>query len=284
MLGMGRHAYARPPLTKRHGRVAVRRVWRNAEAQRQIPSGYDGHRAGSAARLVRDQRGGKYVYEKLLLATGGSPNRLPFGGDDIIYFRTLQDYLRLRALVDQANTFVVLGGSFIGSEIAAALTIQQKQVTMLFRERSICEASFPPDLSEHLNEYYREKGVGLMPGDSLAAVERQGTRLLARTASGQSIEADAIIAGIGIHPNVDLAQAAGLAVDDGIVVDEHQRTSVPDIFAASDGAFHFALRGARVGMKTTPVKMGKQAGRNLAAPTELHPRSHLLLGSIRSWL
>lgn len=216
------------------------------------------------------------MYDKLLLATGGSPIRLPFGGDNIIYYRDLQDYQHLRALTERGERFLVIGGGFIGSEIAAALTMIGKKVVMVFPEEAIGANVYPPDLSGFLNEYFREKGVEVVPDDLVASLEQTGNRSTVRTRNGNSFEVDGVIAGIGIRPNLELAQQAGLQVDNGIVVNEHLLTSVPDIFAAGDVArfFHSALgKGVRVEHEDNALRMGKLAGRNMAGAHE--PYTHV---------
>jgi 3-phenylpropionate/trans-cinnamate dioxygenase ferredoxin reductase component len=166
---------------------------------------------------------------------------------------------------------VVIGGSFIGSEIAAALTIVGKKVTMVFPEDGISANIFPSDLSHYLNDYYREKGVEMLTGDSAASVQQDGNRLTVRTGSGRAIEADGVVAGIGIHPNLDLAKEAGLKIDDGIVVNEKLETSIPDIYAAGDAAnfYHSALeKRTRVEHEDNAVHMGKLAGCNMAGASD----------------
>jgi NADPH-dependent 2,4-dienoyl-CoA reductase/sulfur reductase-like enzyme len=129
------------------------------------------------------------MYDKLLLATGGTPNHLPFGNGNIIYYRTFQDYQHLRALTEQGDRFVVIGGSFIGSELAAALTIVGKKVTMIFPEGAISENIFSGDLAHFLNDYYREKGVEVLTGETAASIQKEGNRITVRTGSGRSLEA-----------------------------------------------------------------------------------------------
>src|SRR4030095_3028393 len=131
-----------------------------------------------------------------------------------------QDYKHLRNLTEHGNHFVVIGGSFIGSEIAAALTIVGKKATIIFSGEAIGTNIFPSDLSHFLNDYYLQKGVEVVTGDSVASVQKDGNRLTVRTGSGRAIEVDGVVAGIGIHPNLDLATEAGLKVEDGIVVNE----------------------------------------------------------------
>ena len=138
--------YARPPLSKAlwKGQTTVEKI------MSKIPDGVDVHVGCTAqtldvaAKQVTDSGGETYTYEKLLLATGGTPRRLPFGGDDIIYYRTLDDYRRLRDLAEQQQKFVIIGGGFIGSEVAAALAMQGKSVTMVFPDAGVAAAPFPP--------------------------------------------------------------------------------------------------------------------------------------------
>ena len=267
--------YMRPNLSKGlwKGRP-VEKIWRKTE-ERVTKMHLDCKVTDldPAKKLVRDKSNDEYTYDKLLLATGGTPNHLPFGEGNIIYYRTFQDYLHLRKLTEQGNHFVVIGGSFIGSEIAAALTIVGQKVTMIFPENSISEHIFPSDLSKFLNEYYRLNGVDIMTGDSVASVQKDGDRLVARTGSGRTIEADGVVAGIGIHPNLDLAKEAGLHIENGIVINEQLQTLNPDIYAAGDAAnfFHSALgKRVRVEHENNAVEMGKVAGRNMAGANDTY--------------
>jgi NADPH-dependent 2,4-dienoyl-CoA reductase/sulfur reductase-like enzyme len=238
----------------------VEKIWRKtAERGTELHLDCKATQIEPAKKLVRDASNEEYTYDKLLLATGGTPNHLPFGEGNIIYFRTFQDYQHLRKLTEQGNRFVVIGGSFIGSEIAAALTIVGQKVTMIFPEDAISEHVFPRDLSRFLNEYYRLNGVDVITGDSVASVQKEGNRIVARTGSGRAVEADGVIAGIGIHPNLDLAKQAGLLIDNGITVNEQLQTSNSDIYAAGDAAnfFHSALgKRVRVEHENNAVEMG----------------------------
>jgi 3-phenylpropionate/trans-cinnamate dioxygenase ferredoxin reductase subunit len=222
-------------------------------------------------KYVRDERDEEYTYSKLLLATGGSPNRLPFGGDHIIYYRDFQDYQRLRALSDRSKNFLVIGSSFIGSEIAAALTMAGKKVILVFRGQVIGAKIYPSDLAHFLNDFYSKKGVEVVPGDSVVSLEPTGTRYTVRTKNGSAYEVDGVVAGIGIRPNIELALQAGLRTENGIIVDENLRTSAPDIFAAGDVAnfYHSALeKRVRVEHEDNALGMGMLAGRNMAGAQE----------------
>lgn len=198
---------------------------------------------------------------------------MPFGGDEIIYYRRLQDYQRLRALAEQGQQFLVIGAGFIGSEIAAALSTFGKQVTMVFRDNSIGENIYPPELSQFLNDFYRHKDVELVPSDEVTSLEKNGSRFTVRTRGGLEFQVDGVVAGLGIRPNVELAKSAGIRIENGIVVDDHQRTSAPDIFAAGDVAMfpHKTLgKLIRVEHEDNALMMGKQAGRNMAGADEAY--------------
>src|SRR6185437_10442825 len=159
---------------------------------------------------ITDDQGTIYTYEKLLLATGGTPRRLPFGGDDIIYYRTFDDYQRLRKLTEKGQRFAVIGGGFIGSEVAAALALSGKKVTLLFPEAGIGARVFPADLSHFLNDYYRQKNVEIRAGEQVVGMDKRGNQSVLRThnpqrggGGGGEIAADGVVAGIGITPNIE---------------------------------------------------------------------------------
>jgi 3-phenylpropionate/trans-cinnamate dioxygenase ferredoxin reductase component len=265
--------YTRPALSKGlwKGRP-LEKIWRHTDSL-----GADLHLGRKVIHLdlqekcVRDDQGDEYTFDKLLLATGGSPKRLPFGEENILYYRSFQDYARLRAWSEQGEKFLVIGGGFIGSEIAAALTMVGKKVVMVFPDQAIGANVYPGELSHFLNDYYRQKGVDVLTNDSVVHVEKNGSRLTIRTREGQSLEVDGVVAGIGIRPNLELAQQAGLQVENGIIVNEHLQTSAPDIFAAGDVAnfYHTTLgKRVRVEHEDNAVHMGKLAGRNMAGAGE----------------
>lgn len=270
--------YARPPLSKALWKGdPIDSIWKHT-----ADAGVTLHLGGQAKRLdlqrksVADDRGIEYHFEKLLLATGGTPRRLPFGGEDVIYYRTLGHFRRLREMAAEGKTFAVIGGGFIGSEIAAALAMNDCKVTMFFPEPGISSRLFPADLAEHLVGYYREKGVDVRPGESVAGITKSGSHLELTTKGGGRTTVDAIVAGIGITPNVDLGIAAGLKADDGILVDERLATGHPDVFAAGDVARfrNPALNTLmRVEHEDNALTMGKAAGRSMAGDET--PYTHL---------
>src|SRR5207247_8056911 len=138
-----------------------------------------------------DDRGAAYGFKKLLLATGGAPRRLPLQSDQVIYFRTLDDYRRLRGLAAQRLRFAVIGGGFIGSDVAAALRMQDREVTMLVPAAGLGARVFPPALSRFLGGYYRTTGVAMRPGEGVAGLGRDGREGGLRTPPRQALGAGA---------------------------------------------------------------------------------------------
>ncbi|MHB8454447.1 MAG: NAD(P)/FAD-dependent oxidoreductase [Acidiferrobacterales bacterium] len=265
--------YNRPPLSKKLWTGdSIDSIWRKTgEARADLRLGTHASAGNATEKTITDNRGNIYTYEKLLLATGGTPRRLAFEDADVIYFRTLDDYERVRALADNKAEFVVIGSGFIGSEIAASLAMNGCRVSMVFPGSGIGARFYPPGLSDFLNTYYRERHVDLFPGETVQTIERTGTKTRITTASGKSFYADAVIAGLGIEPELDLARSLNLKVANGIAVDEFLRTSHPDIYAAGDVAnFYSPALGVRrrVEHEDNANTMGAMAGRNMAGRSE----------------
>lgn len=278
LIGADSHPpYDRPPLSKGLWKdKALESIWRKTDRQAvTLHLGRQARTLDLPNKRVTDDQGTVYTFNKLLLATGGAPRRLSFGGDDIIYYRTLDDYERLRELTNQSERFAVIGGGFIGSEVAAALTMNGKKVVMAFPGDGIGGHLFPADLAGFLNDFYRQKGIEVLTGTRVTGWEmQQGKPVLKahnnQTQEDQQIVVDAVVAGIGIQPNVELAQAAGLKVDNGIWVDRGLRTSHPDIYAAGDVAnfYNPALdKRLRVEHEDNANMMGRLAGQAMGGRT-----------------
>lgn len=264
--------YDRPPLSKGLWKgKKLESIWRNTESLgAKLILGRRIVAVNPDTQTVIDDQEVNYTWEKLLLATGATPRRFPSGNGLTNYFRTLEDYRQLRADTEQRQSFVVIGGGFIGSELAAALAMNGKEVTIIVPEKGLCARLFPEDLSLFLNEFYRLKGVSVMAETVVTDMSLQNGKTIVKAegqAGGQSLEVDAVVAGLGVTPNVDLAMKAGLEVDNGIVVNEYLEASDPSIFAAGDVAFFYnpALgKRIRVEHEDNAKAMGRIAGQNMA--------------------
>ena len=266
--------YKRPPLSKKLWRgKPLESIWLSTDQLGvEVHLGRTGRLLDLHHKRVVDDRGTEYGFDKLLLATGVTPRRLPVGGHWITYYRTLKDYQRLRQETARGQRFAVIGGGFIGSEIAAALTMNGKEVVMIFPDAGIGGRLFPSDLAGFLNDYYREHGVEVRSHSTVTDVLMHDSRFTLKTqdtatATARDIEVDGIVAGIGAQPNVDLALAAGLQVANGIVVDPFLRTSHPDVYAAGDVAAYWQAalgQRRRVEHEDNATAMGRLAGRAMA--------------------
>jgi len=213
----------------------------------------------------------KIKYQKLLLATGGDPIQMPDTPDGVMSYRTRADFEKLHELAKTKQTFCVIGGGFIGSEITAALTKNDKEVSMIFPEIGISGLLFPDELSKFLNDYYQEQGVAILNGCLVDSILKSNDKYLVKyhninTEQTNEKEFDVVIVGIGLKPSIDLAEEAGLDVADGIVVNEYLQTSDPEIYAAGDVAYFKNLglgKRMRLEHEDNANTMGLIAGENM---------------------
>ncbi len=225
-------------------------------------------------KTVLTAEGRTYHFGRLLMATGGRPRRLPVRGGDldgICYYRRLDDYLRMKEGAGEGSSAVVIGGGFIGSEMAAALAANRVSVTMIFPGPYFCDRVFPEYLGIAIQNIFISRGVTVLSGDRPRSFEKRGGVFVTATEKGRHIESDMVIVGIGIEPSLGLAEEAGLKTANGIVVDEYLRTSHPDVYAAGDNALfpYRALgRQMRVEHWDNALNQGRQAGRNMAGAGE----------------
>jgi len=272
--------YARPPLSKALWKGKDEdSIWRGtADLGVELHLGRRIESLDVAGKKATDDAGQTYEAEKILLATGGTPRRLPGGGaDDVVYFRTIDDFRRLHGLAGEGLRVVVIGGGFIGSEIAAALALNGCSVSILFPEPGIGSRLFPKELSAFVNEYYRSQGVEVLEGEMVSDITREGDVYRVGTQSGKSVEGDTVVAGLGIVPRTDLAEAAGLPVEDGILVDALGKIEGhTDVFAAGDVArFPVPALGGprRVEHEDHANTHGRYVGANMAGANT--PYEHL---------
>jgi NAD(P)H-nitrite reductase large subunit len=224
-------------------------------------------------KAITTDKGRDERFGKLLLATGGTPRRLQIPGAEgpsIFYYRNLDDYVEL-SREPRGKSILVVGGSFIASEIAAALSAHEAHVTMVFPGGLMLERVLPESLACSIQDGYEQRGIRILSGDVPASFRRRDGWLAVETRNGEHIACDSIVVGTGIVPEVELALQAGLQVDNGIVVDERLETSVPGIYAAGDNAnFPYSALGRRMRMEhwDNALSQGKAAGRNMAGALE----------------
>ena len=218
-------------------------------------------------KQITDKDGAHYTYDKLLLATGGSPRTLSFGQEVVQYYRTLADYLTLKEAVETHDEVAILGGGFIGAELAAALVANGKKVTLVFPEQHLLPKVLSSDLAAFVTGYYREKGVSILSGDVPVAAQRAAGAVRVVTKSGTTLEAEVVVGAIGLNLHTEIAKRAGLRVENGITVNSNLQTSDPNIYAAGDIA-HFPSKALQ---KETRIEhwdnagaQGRLAGENMA--------------------
>jgi len=272
--------YDRPPLSKALWKGdPLDSIWRKVDGQ-----GVRSHLGRTArsldpkARRVVDDQGASYTYDKLLLATGCTPRRLGFGDREIIYYRTVDDWHRVRAQTGQGKRIAIVGAGFIASELAASLASRNEQVVMIFPSAAIGSRMYPPELAASVSDVYREKGVELLAGSTVTGCDSRDEKILLTVRGGPSgadreVPVDGVVAGIGVQPNVELAQAAGLRLDNGIRVDASLRTSDPNIYAAGDVASFYDQslnEWRRVEHEDNATTMGGFAGVAMAGRTVVY--------------
>lgn len=248
LLGEEPHTpYERPPLSKAVlGGQAVAESTELFSAERLATLRIEFQPGVAATRLRVDEKrvetsdGGAIAYDKLILCMGGRPivPALPgVDGPGVHVLRTRDDALRLRASLGPGRRLVVVGGGWIGLEVAATARQSGSAVTVLEQGPRLCARSVQPGVSAHLAALHAAHGVDLRLNTGLRAVQTQADgRPVAELADGARLEADAIVLGVGLRANDELARAAGIACERGVLVDAYCRTSAPDVYAAGDVA------------------------------------------------
>ena len=240
-------------------------------------------------RRLWDTRGQVIEFEDLLLVTGCRPRRLQAEGAEsssVRYFRDLEDYLDLEARLDRLQHVTLVGGGFISVEMAAALRSRGKEVTYVLADEYPLHRMLPRELGLPLLDHLREMGVETVSGDTLTSIEESPGLVHARTLLGNELDTQLVIVDQGSEPQVELAEAAGLAIDDGIVVDEYGRTSNPHVWAAGDVAeFPYQALGQimRVEGSDHADAHGRVVGANMAGaqkPYDELPLKWLRIGEL----
>ncbi|TPI35934.1 ferredoxin reductase [Mesorhizobium sp. B3-1-9] len=201
-----------------------------------------------AAHVVQLSDGSSLSYQKLLLATGSVPRTLPMPGlgERCVYLRTFNDALAIRAHLSAGNRVAIIGGGFIGLELAAAARKLGAAVTVIEAQPRILMRGVPAEIAEIIHKAHETEGVAIRAGQGIASIDDDGAEVGITLADGRKVIADLTVIGIGAMPVTALAAESGLTIDNGIAVDEHLRTADPDIFAAGDCcSFPLAVYGGR---------------------------------------
>lgn len=241
-----------------------------------------------ADRVVRTTKGDTFTFRKLLLATGGIPRQLNLPpSSNVIYFRYLTDYRRLREVAGVGRHVVVIGGGYIGTELACALAVNDTRVTFIVPDREIGSRSYPPKIRARLARAFQDHDVTVHTGrrvTALAHIDADPAAGVEVTLADDSrVVADAVVAGLGIEPDVQLARHSGLTMDlGGVVVDEHLRTSSPHIYAAGDIAVYpdKILGRRRIEHVDQAQASGAAAGRNMAGANEPYTHTPLFFSDL----
>src|SRR6185503_6825494 len=277
--------YERPPLSKDYlrGEVGREKVYVHgegfyAEQGIELLLGRTAVSLDTAANELTLDGGERLSYDRLLLATGAEPRRLAIPGaelDGVLYLRSVEDSDALRARLDKGGSVVVVGAGWIGSEVAASARQRGLEVTVLERSTVPLEHVLGTEVGAVYRDIHTDHGVQMLLGTGLEAFEGHGAVERVRTSDGRSVDCDFVVVGIGVQPRTDLAVQAGLAVDDGILVDELLQTSAPGVFAAGDVAnAQHPFYGERIRVEhwANALNQGPAAARSMLGRTEPYDR------------
>src|SRR5215467_5594947 len=271
--------YNRPPLSKRYLRgqdrfedQLVKPASYYTEQRIQLKLGVRATAIDPRQKLVELEGGERVAYDRLLVATGGRNRTFAVPGAilaNVFQLRTVEDCDRIRAAASRGRRAVVIGFSFIGSEVSASLRQLGVEVVAIESSRVPLARVLGSEVGQVLADIHREKGVERISEDSVDALEGSGRVTRVRTKKGRVIDCDLVVAGIGIQPNVELLAAAGAQVDNGVLVDERCRTSLPDVFAAGDVANHLhpIFGRLRVEHWNNGYQQGRFAARSMLGET-----------------
>ena len=274
--------YQRPPLSKKYlaGDLAAERLYLKPasffdEPQIEVRTRTRIETVDRAAGTVSTSDGGRIGYDTLILATGSRVRRLAVEGADlqgIFYLRTIADVDAIRAGILSGGRIVIVGAGYIGLEVAAVCRQRGLDVTVLEMADRVMSRVVSPEVSAFYEAQHARQGVRLLLSTGLDSFVGNGRVTGVRTGDGDTIPADLVVVGVGIVPNTELAESAGLAVDNGIVVDDRCRTADPAIYAIGDCTSHFSsIYGRRVRLESVhnAVEQAKTAASNVCG-TEAH--------------
>ena len=278
--------YSRPPLSKGYLRgqdrfedQLVKPASYYTEQRIQLKLGVRATAIDAAQKLVELEGGERVVYDRLLVTTGGRNRTLTVPGANlsgVFQLRTVQDCDRIRAAVSPGRRAVVIGFSFIGSEVSASLRQLGVEVVAIEGARVPLARVLGDEVGRVLADIHHDKGVQLVSEDAVDALEGSDRVARVRTRKNRVFDCDLVVAGIGIVPNAELLAAAGAQIDNGALVDEHCRTSLPDVFAAGDVTNHLhpVFGRLRVEHWNNGYQQGRAAARSLLGRPEPYDYIH----------
>jgi len=278
--------YNRPPLSKgylrgqdRFGDQLVKPAGYYAEQRIELKLGVRATAIDPKQKLVELEGGERVAYDRLLVTTGGRNRTLSVPGAElagVFQLRTVRDCDRIRSAIAPGRRAVVMGFSFIGSEVSASLRQLGVEVVAIESAPVPLARVLGHEVGQVLADIHREKGVALISEDSVDALEGSGHVTQVRTRKNGVFECDLVVAGIGIVPNTELLAVAGAQVDNGVLVDERCRTSLPDVFAAGDVTNHLhpIFGRLRVEHWNNGYQQGRAAARSLLGRTEPYDYIH----------
>jgi 3-phenylpropionate/trans-cinnamate dioxygenase ferredoxin reductase subunit len=268
--------YERPPLSKEYlrGEAGREKVYVHdasfyADNDIELLLGRSAERLDTRTRRLTLDDGDELAYDRLLLATGAEPRRLPIPGgelDGVLYLRSVDDSDALRARLDAGGAVVVVGAGWIGSEVAASARQRGLEVTVLDPLGVPLERVLGPELGAIYRDIHADHGVRMLMGTGVEAFEGDGRVERVRTSDGGLLDCDFVVVGVGVEPRTRLAAEAGIAVGDGVSVDACLRTDAEGVFAAGDvaGAEHpFYAERIRVEHWANALNQGPAAARNM---------------------
>jgi 3-phenylpropionate/trans-cinnamate dioxygenase ferredoxin reductase subunit len=251
-----------------------------------------------STRTVTTEVGDQFHYDGLVLATGAQPVRLGLPGEDlegVYYLRTIDDAERLRAAISRAESMVIVGGGFIGAEVAASATQMETRVTLLEMADTLWTRAVGPEMGSFFEAFLRDRGVHVRTRTRAERLEGDEEVEAVVLPDGGRLHADLVVIGVGVRPDTELAERAGLPVDNGILVDEHLRAA-DRVWAAGDvaNADHPLFGRIRIEHWAEALNQGLIAGRNLAGSEQRYDRvpyffsdqfdlSMSYLGHVREW-
>jgi 3-phenylpropionate/trans-cinnamate dioxygenase ferredoxin reductase component len=274
--------YHRPPLSKTFLKDSAQALQPHRADKWFTDAGITVHRGDPAtsidrsARIVRLRSGGALAYQTLVLATGARPRTLPHlpeGLENVAALRSAADAARLRTLLHGCQAVTIVGGGFIGLEIAAAAGVVGKRVQVLESAPRLLMRAVSPETAEHVLQRHRDKGIDVRVGVAVGGFEVSGDRLETLALDGVSQKVELMVQGIGAAPEHSLASDAGLHCENGIVVDAHMRTSDPAILAIGD-CTSFPEHGSGRHLRLESVQNANDQARAAAATITGEPKPY----------